>query len=108
MLSVLARHELQKLGCVCNHAIVSPVSNRYGKEGLLSNENRYEMLNLTFRNDEWVRVSDWELIQPDWVRTVDVFLHYSVSCFPIIVVIIILIYPIVFATGIPVRLSFAH
>ncbi|KAM6918964.1 nicotinamide/nicotinic acid mononucleotide adenylyltransferase 3 [Xenentodon cancila] len=50
--------------------IVSPVSDGYGKQGLVLAEHRLAMAKLALRNSSWVTVDGWESQHPDWMETV--------------------------------------
>ncbi|KAM8851263.1 nicotinamide/nicotinic acid mononucleotide adenylyltransferase 3 isoform 1-T2 [Spinachia spinachia] len=50
--------------------VVSPVSDGYGKPGLVLAEHRIAMAKLALRTSNWVTVDDWESQQPDWTETV--------------------------------------
>lgn len=50
--------------------IVSPVSDGYGKQGLVLAEHRIAMARLALQSSSWVTVDEWESQQPDWTETV--------------------------------------
>ncbi|XP_028283710.1 nicotinamide/nicotinic acid mononucleotide adenylyltransferase 3 [Parambassis ranga] len=50
--------------------IVSPVSDGYGKQGLVPAKHRIAMAKLALQSSNWVRVDEWESQQPDWTETV--------------------------------------
>ncbi|XP_072297345.1 nicotinamide/nicotinic acid mononucleotide adenylyltransferase 3 [Eucyclogobius newberryi] len=50
--------------------IVSPVSDAYGKLGLVSAQHRIAMVKLALQTSNWIRVDEWESRQPDWTETV--------------------------------------
>lgn len=50
--------------------IVSPVSDGYGKQGLVLAEHRIAMAKLALQSSSWVSVDEWESQQPDWTETV--------------------------------------
>uniref|UniRef100_A0A665UZ81 Nicotinamide-nucleotide adenylyltransferase n=1 Tax=Echeneis naucrates TaxID=173247 RepID=A0A665UZ81_ECHNA len=50
--------------------IVSPVSDSYGKQGLVQAKHRIAMAKLALQSSNWVRVDEWESQQPDWTETV--------------------------------------
>jgi len=50
--------------------IVSPVSDGYGKQGLVASEHRLAMARLALQSSDWVSVDDWESKQADWTETV--------------------------------------
>ncbi|XP_068604570.1 nicotinamide/nicotinic acid mononucleotide adenylyltransferase 3 [Brachionichthys hirsutus] len=50
--------------------IVSPVSDGYGKRGLVLAKHRVAMAKLALLSSDWVAVDEWESQQPDWTETV--------------------------------------
>ncbi|XP_023283876.1 uncharacterized protein LOC111671097 [Seriola lalandi dorsalis] len=50
--------------------IVSPVSDGYGKQGLVLAKHRIAMAKLALKSSNWVTVDEWESQQPDWTETV--------------------------------------
>lgn len=50
--------------------IVSPVSDGYGKQGLVPAKHRIAMAKLALQSSKWVTVDEWESQQPDWTETV--------------------------------------
>nr|XP_061795865.1 nicotinamide/nicotinic acid mononucleotide adenylyltransferase 3-like [Nerophis lumbriciformis] len=50
--------------------IVSPVSDSYGKQGLVLAKHRIAMAKLALQSSNWVKVDEWESQQPDWTETV--------------------------------------
>nr|XP_046264538.1 uncharacterized protein LOC124069421 [Scatophagus argus] len=50
--------------------IVSPVSDSYGKQGLVLAKHRIAMAKLALLSSNWVTVDEWESQQPDWTETV--------------------------------------
>lgn len=56
--------------------IVSPVSDSYGKQGLVPSKHRIAMAKLALQSSNWVRVDEWESQQQDWTETV-VTLRYK-------------------------------
>ncbi|XP_072544395.1 nicotinamide/nicotinic acid mononucleotide adenylyltransferase 3 [Salminus brasiliensis] len=59
--------------------IVSPVSDGYSKQGLVSSKHRLAMARLALQSSDWVAVDDWESQQADWTETV-VTMRYHHSC----------------------------
>ncbi|KAF7222807.1 nicotinamide/nicotinic acid mononucleotide adenylyltransferase 3 [Nothobranchius furzeri] len=58
--------------------IVSPVSDGYGKQGLVQAKHRIFMAKLALQSSNWVTVDEWESQQPDWTETVVTMrYHYS-------------------------------
>ncbi|XP_051984868.1 nicotinamide/nicotinic acid mononucleotide adenylyltransferase 3 isoform X2 [Xyrauchen texanus] len=58
--------------------IVSPVSDCYGKQGLVASKHRLAMARLALQSSDWVTVNDWESQQSDWTETlVTMRYHYS-------------------------------
>lgn len=50
--------------------IVSPVSDSYGKQGLVAAKHRIAMAKLALQSSDWIGVDEWESQQPDWTETV--------------------------------------
>lgn len=50
--------------------IISPVSDGYGKQGLVLAKHRIAMAKLALQSSSWVKVDEWESQQPDWTETV--------------------------------------
>ncbi|XP_041659245.1 nicotinamide/nicotinic acid mononucleotide adenylyltransferase 3 [Cheilinus undulatus] len=50
--------------------IVSPVSDGYGKQGLVLAKHRIAMAKLALQSSNWVTVDEWESQQLDWTETV--------------------------------------
>ncbi|XP_034412238.1 nicotinamide/nicotinic acid mononucleotide adenylyltransferase 3 [Cyclopterus lumpus] len=58
--------------------IVSPVSDGYGKQGLVLARHRIAMAKLALQSSNWVTVDEWESQQPDWTATaVTMRYHYG-------------------------------
>lgn len=58
--------------------IVSPVSDGYGKQGLVLAQHRVAMAKLALQSSDWVTVDEWESQQPDWTETaVTMRYHYG-------------------------------
>lgn len=58
--------------------IVSPVSDGYGKQGLVLAKHRIAMAKLALQSSNWVTVDEWESRQPDWTETV-VTMRYKIK-----------------------------
>ncbi|XP_048845310.1 nicotinamide/nicotinic acid mononucleotide adenylyltransferase 3 [Brienomyrus brachyistius] len=56
--------------------IVSPVSDSYGKRGLVPAHHRVAMARLALHSSDWVTVDDWESRQPDWTETIVTLRHH--------------------------------
>ncbi|MBN3285387.1 NMNA1 adenylyltransferase, partial [Polyodon spathula] len=52
--------------------IISPVSDEYGKKGLVSARHRVAMSRLALETSNWIRVDPWESQQQHWSETVEV------------------------------------
>lgn len=52
--------------------IMSPVSDNYGKKGLVSARHRVAMAKLALETSDWIRVDPWESEQDTWTETVKV------------------------------------
>lgn len=61
--------------------IVSPVSDCYGKQGLILAKHRIAMARLALQSSNWVTVDEWESQQPDWTETV-VTMRYRTNLLP--------------------------
>ncbi|TNN77029.1 Nicotinamide/nicotinic acid mononucleotide adenylyltransferase 3 [Liparis tanakae] len=59
--------------------IVSPVSDGYGKQGLVLAKHRIAMAKLALQSSNWVTVDEWESQQPDWTETA-VTMRYHYGC----------------------------
>ncbi|XP_057188939.1 nicotinamide/nicotinic acid mononucleotide adenylyltransferase 3 [Triplophysa rosa] len=67
----LARDQMHQTGLYrVVGGIVSPVSNGYGKHGLVASKHRLAMARLALQSSDWVTVDDWESQQSDWTETV--------------------------------------
>ncbi|XP_011177822.3 nicotinamide/nicotinic acid mononucleotide adenylyltransferase 1-like [Zeugodacus cucurbitae] len=76
----IARNHLMERGAFkVIGGIMSPVHDAQRKQGLVAGVHRLAMLRLALRTSNWIRVSDWELQQPQWTSTVDV-LKYHKDC----------------------------
>jgi len=53
----------------------SPVSDAYGKGGLVSAKHRIKMVQLAVESSDWIMVDEWEARRPQWERTVLVLEH---------------------------------
>ncbi|XP_071778201.1 nicotinamide/nicotinic acid mononucleotide adenylyltransferase 3 isoform X2 [Centroberyx gerrardi] len=69
---MLARCFYQVVG-----GVVSPVSDGYGKQGLVLAKHRIAMAKLALQTSDWVTVDEWESQQPDWTETVVTMRHHS-------------------------------
>lgn len=50
--------------------VVSPVHDKYNKNGLVSAKHRSAMVKLSLQTSDWIRLSDWECMkQNQWTRT---------------------------------------
>ncbi|XP_041120334.1 nicotinamide/nicotinic acid mononucleotide adenylyltransferase 3 [Polyodon spathula] len=56
--------------------IISPVSDEYGKKGLVSARHRVAMSRLALETSNWIRVDPWESQQQHWSETVEVLRHH--------------------------------
>lgn len=64
-----ARERLRAAGATVVEGIVSPVSDAYGKKGLLGGAHRLAMCRAAVRSSDWLRVSDFEVRSPVYLRT---------------------------------------
>ncbi|KAM8838777.1 nicotinamide/nicotinic acid mononucleotide adenylyltransferase 3 isoform 1-T1 [Synchiropus picturatus] len=73
----LARDHMQSTGQYqVVGGIVSPVSDGYGKQGLVQSKHRIAMAKMALQTSNWVTVDDWESRQPDWTETVVTLRHH--------------------------------
>nr|XP_053640904.1 nicotinamide/nicotinic acid mononucleotide adenylyltransferase 1-like isoform X2 [Cherax quadricarinatus]XP_053640906.1 nicotinamide/nicotinic acid mononucleotide adenylyltransferase 1-like isoform X3 [Cherax quadricarinatus] len=56
---------------------MSPVHDKYGKEGLVSASDRIQLLRLALNSSSWVHVSEWETRQDDWTPTREVVQYHQ-------------------------------
>jgi nicotinamide mononucleotide adenylyltransferase len=57
--------------------IISPVSDGYGKESLVSAEHRVEMCKLACEDNPLLTVDGWEAMNPSWTSTLQVLKHFK-------------------------------
>ncbi|KAH8311754.1 hypothetical protein KR044_007900, partial [Drosophila immigrans] len=57
--------------------IISPTHDSYGKKGLAPSLDRCAMVKLAVQSSSWIRLSDWEVHQSQWVRTQAVLQHHQ-------------------------------
>ncbi|XP_045110839.1 nicotinamide/nicotinic acid mononucleotide adenylyltransferase 1-like isoform X2 [Portunus trituberculatus] len=57
--------------------LMSPVHDKYGKEGLVNATDRVQMLRLALNSSAWVHVSEWETHQDDWTPTREVLQYHQ-------------------------------
>ncbi|NWI04344.1 NMNA3 adenylyltransferase, partial [Tichodroma muraria] len=73
----LARDHLHQTGQYqVIEGIMSPVSDSYGKKGLVSARHRVAMARLALETSDWIRVDPWESKQDTWTETVKVLRHH--------------------------------
>uniref|UniRef100_A0A8C3TRL5 Nicotinamide nucleotide adenylyltransferase 3 n=1 Tax=Catharus ustulatus TaxID=91951 RepID=A0A8C3TRL5_CATUS len=73
----LARDHLHQTGRYqVIEGIMSPVSDNYGKKGLVSARHRVAMAKLALETSDWIRVDPWESEQDTWTETVKVLRHH--------------------------------
>ena len=65
----MARDFLVEHGASVVGGVMSPVSDHYGKSGLLSSIHRLEMCRLSVVDSDWITVDDWEIKQPKYLPT---------------------------------------
>lgn len=73
----VARDQLAAQGLDVVEGVVSPVSDAYGKPGLVSAQHRCAMLNLALLSSDWVRLDTWECNQATWTPTRQVLEHHQ-------------------------------
>lgn len=54
---------------------ISPVSDAYEKQGLISAKHRANMCRLAVKESDWIMLDDWESRSPTYVRTIKVLKH---------------------------------
>ncbi|EDW16468.1 nicotinamide/nicotinic acid mononucleotide adenylyltransferase 3 isoform X1 [Drosophila mojavensis] len=57
--------------------IISPTHDSYGKKGLAPALDRCAMIKLAAQSSNWIRLSDWEVHQPQWMRTKAVLQYHQ-------------------------------
>ncbi|NXH40236.1 NMNA3 adenylyltransferase, partial [Dicaeum eximium] len=73
----LARDHLHQTGQYqVIEGIMSPVSDNYGKKGLVSARHWVAMAKLALETSDWIRVDAWESEQDTWTETVKVLRHH--------------------------------
>uniref|UniRef100_UPI00358F03D0 nicotinamide/nicotinic acid mononucleotide adenylyltransferase 1 n=1 Tax=Myxine glutinosa TaxID=7769 RepID=UPI00358F03D0 len=60
--------------------ILSPVSDRYKKKGLIPVSHRVAMARLATKGSDWIHVDAWESEQDAWLETIKVMRHHSQMC----------------------------
>ncbi|XP_034295346.1 retinol-binding protein 2-like isoform X3 [Pantherophis guttatus] len=73
----LARDHLHQTGKYhVIEGIISPVSDNYGKQGLVAAKHRIAMVRLAVETSDWIRVDPWESEQSQWTETLIVLRHH--------------------------------
>ncbi|PBC25949.1 Nicotinamide mononucleotide adenylyltransferase [Apis cerana cerana] len=68
--SKIARDHLHRMGThIVVGGVISPVHDAYAKKELASATHRCAMLRLALQNNDWIRLSTWEIKQNGWSRT---------------------------------------
>ncbi|KAF2363952.1 Cytidyltransferase-like domain [Trinorchestia longiramus] len=57
--------------------LISPVHDKYGKEGLAGSNDRCQMVRLALTSSNWIHLSDWETRQEEWTPTREVLQHHQ-------------------------------
>ncbi|XP_037913434.1 nicotinamide/nicotinic acid mononucleotide adenylyltransferase 1 isoform X2 [Hermetia illucens] len=74
----IARDHFQQTG---SHEVIggimSPVHDGYGKKGLAAARHRCAMVKLALQSSSWIRLSDWEVSQDDWSRTMTTLKYHQ-------------------------------
>jgi hypothetical protein len=68
----MAKDHFESLGYTVLGGYYSPVSDGYGKKGLLSAAVRLDMCNLAVESSDWLMVDRWEATFPKWCLTYQV------------------------------------
>uniref|UniRef100_H3AD97 Nicotinamide-nucleotide adenylyltransferase n=1 Tax=Latimeria chalumnae TaxID=7897 RepID=H3AD97_LATCH len=74
-------HHTDKGRYMVVEGIISPVSDKYSKKGLVPAKHRVAMAQLALETSDWIRVDPWESEQQQWSETVKVLrqhVRYSV------------------------------
>lgn len=58
---------------------ISPVTDAYGKKGLIKAEHRVKMAQLAVESSDWIMVDTWESQQPEYQTTIAVLEHFKYS-----------------------------
>ncbi|XP_038671609.1 nicotinamide/nicotinic acid mononucleotide adenylyltransferase 3 [Scyliorhinus canicula] len=78
----LARDHLHQTGLYnVIKGIISPVNDRYGKEGLVAAKHRVAMIQRALETSDWITLEPWESQQEQWVETVMVLRHHYNALF---------------------------
>lgn len=73
----LAKEHLEKNGVEVIGGVISPVHDKYGKQGLAPQKDRVEMVKLAIQKSNWIRISEWETLQDEWTKTKNVLEHHQ-------------------------------
>ncbi|XP_047740667.1 uncharacterized protein LOC108674122 isoform X2 [Hyalella azteca] len=57
--------------------LISPVHDKYGKEGLAGSNDRCQMVRLALTSSTWIHLSDWETRQEEWTPTREVLQYHQ-------------------------------
>uniref|UniRef100_A0A1I7XRA7 Nicotinamide-nucleotide adenylyltransferase n=1 Tax=Heterorhabditis bacteriophora TaxID=37862 RepID=A0A1I7XRA7_HETBA len=76
MLEVAKNYLEHNLRCAVVDGIMSPVADSFGKPYLASASHRIAMVRAASETSSWIRVDDWECVQPRWSRTLSVMKHH--------------------------------
>ena len=76
-LSELAKDHLRTKGVEVLGGIISPVNDAYQKKDLLPAQHRTKMVELAVQKYDFVRCSNWEAEQSQWIRTRNVLDEYK-------------------------------
>ncbi|ESO96869.1 hypothetical protein LOTGIDRAFT_214411 [Lottia gigantea] len=73
----LARDSLNKTGLYnVIGGIISPVNDKYSKEGLESAKHRCGMIEHALKTSSWIKLDKWECQQDEWLVTAKVLAHH--------------------------------
>lgn len=73
----LAKEHLESKGVEVVGGVISPVNDKYGKQGLVPQKHRVEMVKLAIQTSNWIRISEWETLQDEWTKTKNVLQHHQ-------------------------------
>lgn len=71
----MAKEHANKYGEFVIGGYISPVSDAYKKQGLISAKYRVEMCRLAVKESDWIMLDEWEARSTSYVRTLCVLNH---------------------------------
>eukprot|EP01125_Pyxidicula_operculata_P015357 TRINITY_DN5199_c0_g1_i2.p1 TRINITY_DN5199_c0_g1~~TRINITY_DN5199_c0_g1_i2.p1 ORF type:complete len:218 (+),score=37.50 TRINITY_DN5199_c0_g1_i2:15-668(+) len=73
----MGKDHLVDIGFQVLGGYLSPVSDHYGKKGLLPINHRKPMVERSIESSTWLMADSWEADQPQWTPTVQVMKHFD-------------------------------